>query len=99
MPNQHVLILGSGAAGVAAARALASREDVRVTLVARTGETPYIRMHIKGVAFGPTPRSRLTRPRRRCSSPPVHVSPTTRSSSQQAAGRACSPPRSAAETL
>jgi len=62
MPNQHVLILGSGAAGVAAARALASREDVRVTLVARTGETPYIRMHIKGVAFGPTPPEMITLP-------------------------------------
>lgn len=55
MTTQHVLILGSGAAGAAAARTLASHDDVRVTLVARTGETPYTRMLIKGIAFGPTP--------------------------------------------
>ncbi|WP_282856895.1 NAD(P)/FAD-dependent oxidoreductase [Pseudoclavibacter helvolus] len=55
MTTPHVLILGSGAAGAAAARTLSSREDVRVTLVARTGETPYTRMLIKGIAFGPTP--------------------------------------------
>lgn len=54
MPQKHVLVLGAGAAGAATARALASREDIRVTLVARTGETPYTRMLIKGVAFGPT---------------------------------------------
>ena len=35
MTPQHVLILGSGAAGAAAARTLASRDDVRVTLVTR----------------------------------------------------------------
>lgn len=52
MPKHHVLILGSKA-GVAAARALASREDILVTLAVRTGETPYTRMLIKGVAFGP----------------------------------------------
>ena len=55
MTTKHVLVLGAGAAGTAAARALAPREDARVTLVARTGETPYTRMLIKGVAFGPTP--------------------------------------------
>lgn len=49
----HILILGAGAAGAAAARTLTSREDVRVTLVVQTGETPYIRMLIKDVAFGP----------------------------------------------
>lgn len=55
MTTPHILILGSGAAGTAAARTLASRDDVRVTLVTRTGETPYTRMLIKGIAFGPTP--------------------------------------------
>ena len=50
MTPQHVLILGSGAAGAAAARTLASRDDVRVTLVTRTGETPYTRMLIKVLA-------------------------------------------------
>ncbi|WP_396290662.1 FAD-dependent oxidoreductase [Curtobacterium sp. KT1] len=54
MTTQHVLILGSGAAGTAAARTLSSRDDVQVTLVTRTGETPYTRMLIKGIAFGPT---------------------------------------------
>ena len=54
MPTHHVLILGAGAAGVAAATALARHEDIHVTLVGRTHETPYIRMHITGVAFGPT---------------------------------------------
>lgn len=62
MPKHHVLILGSGAAGVAAARALASREDIRVTLAVRTGETPYTRMLIKGVAFGPTPPEMIKLP-------------------------------------
>ena len=50
MPTHHVLILGAGAAGVAAATALARHEDIHVTLVGRTHETPYIRMHITGVA-------------------------------------------------
>lgn len=49
----HVLILGAGAAGAAAARSLASRDDVNVTLITRAGEVPYTRMLIKGVAFGP----------------------------------------------
>lgn len=53
MTTQHVLILGSGAAGAAAARTLASFKDVHVKLVARTGERPYTRMLIKGIAFGP----------------------------------------------
>jgi len=55
MTTQHVLILGSGAAGAAAARTLAARDDVRATLVTRSGETPYTRMLITGVAFGSTP--------------------------------------------
>lgn len=55
MTTKHVLVLGAGSAGTAAARALVHREDARVTLVARTGERPYTRMLIKGVAFGPTP--------------------------------------------
>ena len=62
MTTQHVLILGSGAAGAAAARTLASRDDVRVTLVTRTGETPYTRMLIKGIAFGPTPPEMIKLP-------------------------------------
>lgn len=62
MTPQHVLILGSGAAGAAAARTLASRDDVRVTLVTRTGETPYTRMLIKGIAFGPTPPEMIKLP-------------------------------------
>lgn len=49
----HILILGAGAAGSAAARSLISLDEVRVTLVAQTGESPYTRMLIKGVAFGP----------------------------------------------
>ena len=62
MTTQHVLILGSGAAGAAAARTLASRDDVRVTLVTRTGETPYTRMLIKGIAFGQTPPEMIKLP-------------------------------------
>ncbi|MCM1014388.1 NAD(P)/FAD-dependent oxidoreductase [Brevibacterium sp. XM4083] len=62
MTTQHVLILGSGAAGAAATRTLASRDDVRVTLVTRTGETPYTRMLIKGIAFGPTPPEMIKLP-------------------------------------
>ena len=62
MTPQHVLILGSGAAGAAAARTLASRDDVRVTLVTRTGETPYTRMLIKGIAFGQTPPEMIKLP-------------------------------------
>ncbi|UNK70851.1 NAD(P)/FAD-dependent oxidoreductase [Microbacterium sp. H1-D42] len=55
MTERHVVIIGAGAAGVAAARILSSHADVRVTLVARTGETAYTRMLIKSVAFGSTP--------------------------------------------
>ena len=62
MTTQHVLILGSGAAGAAAARTLATRDDVRVTMVTRTGETPYTRMLIKGIAFGPTPPEMIKLP-------------------------------------
>ncbi|WP_145000516.1 FAD-dependent oxidoreductase [Kocuria rhizophila] len=62
MTTQHVLILGPGAAGAAATRTLASRDDVRVTLVTRTGETPYTRMLIKGIAFGPTPPEMIKLP-------------------------------------
>lgn len=49
----QILILGAGAAGTAAARVLAPRDDVRVTLLGPSGETPYSRMLIKGIAFGP----------------------------------------------
>lgn len=64
MTRPHVLILGAGAAGAGAARKLTGRDDLDVTLVARTEETPYTRMLIKGVAFGPTPAEmiRLTLP-------------------------------------
>lgn len=48
----RVVILGAGAAGTSAARALCARPDVDVTLVARTGETPYNRMLVKAVAYG-----------------------------------------------
>lgn len=54
MATPQILVLGAGAAGSAAARSLAARDDVRVTLVTQTRETPYTRMLIKGVAFGPT---------------------------------------------
>ncbi|WP_347125477.1 NAD(P)/FAD-dependent oxidoreductase [Microbacterium sp. SY138] len=54
MTVHQVVILGAGAAGVAAAQVLSRRGGVAVTLVARTDETPYIRMHITGIAFGPT---------------------------------------------
>ncbi len=53
MTMRHVLILGAGSAGLAAARALAAHDNIRVTAVTRTGETPYTRMSIKNVAFGP----------------------------------------------
>lgn len=58
----HVLILGAGAAGSAAARTLASRDDVQVSLVTQTGETPYTRMLIKGIAFGPARPELITLP-------------------------------------
>lgn len=62
MTTPHILILGSGAAGTAAARVLATRNDVRVTLVTRTGETPYTRILIKAIAFGPTPPEAIMLP-------------------------------------
>lgn len=58
----RVVVLGAGAAGAFAARALGEAPDgawphgassgVDVTLVARTGETPYNRMLVKAVAHG-----------------------------------------------
>ena len=65
--THRVVVLGAGAAGASAARALAeapegaspdraspdgASPDVDVTLVARTGETPYNRMLVKAVAHG-----------------------------------------------
>ncbi|MFB9309736.1 NADPH-dependent 2,4-dienoyl-CoA reductase/sulfur reductase-like enzyme [Agromyces hippuratus] len=54
MTAHHAVILGAGAAGTSAARALASHDGIRTTLVGQTDETPYTRMLIKGVAFGLT---------------------------------------------
>lgn len=62
MSVPHIVILGAGAAGTAAARVLAKRADATVTLVGRTDETPYVRMNIKGVAFGPTPAELIQAP-------------------------------------
>ncbi|MBP6684823.1 MAG: FAD-dependent oxidoreductase [Leucobacter sp.] len=65
MSTHHVVILGMGSAGLAAARTLASQEQVTVTLVGHTNERPFTRMLIKGVAFGDTDpeaiRARLPR--------------------------------------
>ncbi|PRB14149.1 FAD-dependent oxidoreductase [Microbacterium sp. MYb62] len=52
MTTHRTLILGAGAAGTAAARALAEHHDLDVTLVGRGSEEPYSRMLIKGVAVG-----------------------------------------------
>lgn len=52
MNPHHAVIIGAGAAGTAAARTLAGQAEMRVTLIGRTGETPYSRMLIKGVAYG-----------------------------------------------
>lgn len=52
MNTHHVVILGAGAAGTAAARALAGHDGLTTTLVGRTDETPYMRMLVKQVAFG-----------------------------------------------
>ncbi|WGW11185.1 FAD-dependent oxidoreductase [Saxibacter everestensis] len=52
MSANHAVILGAGAAGTAAARALAGRDDITTTIVGQTDETPYTRMLIKGVAYG-----------------------------------------------
>ena len=52
MTAHHAVILGAGAAGTAAARALAGQDDIKTTIVGQTDETPYTRMLIKGVAYG-----------------------------------------------
>lgn len=52
MTAHNAVILGAGAAGTAAARALAGHDDIKITLVGQTDETPYTRMLIKGVAYG-----------------------------------------------
>ncbi|SEN99289.1 FAD-dependent oxidoreductase [Cryobacterium luteum] len=52
MTAHHAVILGAGAAGTAAARALAKQDNITITLVGQTDETPYTRMLIKDVAFG-----------------------------------------------
>ncbi|MEI3866389.1 NAD(P)/FAD-dependent oxidoreductase [Microbacterium sp. CCNWLW134] len=53
MSPQKILILGAGAAGTAAARILGGSDAVTVTLIGRTGETPYNRTLVnKGVAIG-----------------------------------------------
>ncbi|MEW2011092.1 NAD(P)/FAD-dependent oxidoreductase [Microbacterium sp. NPDC078814] len=54
MSAHHTVILGAGAAGTAAARTLAGHENITTTLIGHTGETPYTRMLIKGVAYGMT---------------------------------------------
>lgn len=55
MPTHRVLILGAGAAGSTAARALASHDSLDVTLIGRSAAEPYTRMLIKSVAIGSTP--------------------------------------------
>ena len=62
MTSKRVVIVGAGAAGISAARILTDHSDVTVTVVARTGETPYSRMLIKGVAYGPTPPEMIRLP-------------------------------------
>lgn len=62
MSVPHIVVLGAGAAGLAAARTLVGRQDVTITLIGRTGETPYTRMHIKQVAVGLTPPERIHTP-------------------------------------
>ncbi|MEX1079149.1 MAG: FAD-dependent oxidoreductase [Homoserinimonas sp.] len=53
MSSPHVLVVGAGAAGSAAARVLAGANAVSVTSVGRTGETPYNRTLVnKGIASG-----------------------------------------------
>lgn len=52
MTAHHAVILGAGAAGTAAARALAGQDDITITIVGQTDELPYTRMLIKDVAFG-----------------------------------------------
>ncbi len=81
MPPHHVVILGAGAAGTAAARALAEHSDVKTTIVGRTHERPYMRMLVKGVAFGSTAAGliRLPMPQADFVSDTVeHVDPGTR---------------------
>jgi 3-phenylpropionate/trans-cinnamate dioxygenase ferredoxin reductase subunit len=52
MTAHPAVILGVGAAGTAAARALVGHAGIQTTIIGRTGETPYSRMLIKGVAYG-----------------------------------------------
>lgn len=52
MSAHHVVILGAGAAGTAAARTLAGHDNLRTTIVGLTGETPYTRMLVKSIAYG-----------------------------------------------
>lgn len=52
MSAHHVVILGAGAAGTAAARTLAGNDDIRTTIVGQTEEIPYTRMLVKGIAYG-----------------------------------------------
>lgn len=54
MNAHHAVILGAGAAGTAAARALVGQQDVRLTLLAQSNEQPTSRMLLKGVALGMT---------------------------------------------
>ena len=53
MTAHHAVILGAGAAGTAAARALDGQNNIQTTIVGQTDETPYTRMLIKGIAYGP----------------------------------------------
>jgi len=53
MSSPHVLVVGAGAAGSAAARLLAAVPEVAVTVLGRTRETPYNRTLVnKGIASG-----------------------------------------------
>ncbi|GAA3232403.1 FAD-dependent oxidoreductase [Oerskovia jenensis] len=63
MTARHVVILGAGSAGTAAARALAGRGDVRTTVVGRTDEIPYSRMLVKNVAYGQAAPEMIRLPR------------------------------------
>lgn len=62
MSAHHVVILGAGAAGTAAARALTGHDGIITTIVGETGQTPYTRMLIKGVAYGMTTPDIITLP-------------------------------------
>lgn len=52
-PLPRIAVLGAGAAGAAAARTLAAREDLRLTVFTPAGEGPLIRTLLPSVAFGP----------------------------------------------